>query len=81
MVTWQEEITEDMLTQLATYPGVMAYRGNAETGTVHIAVRWQRKSLCGLEMPQQTWRPENTDILCGNCRRVLRTWGLSTVTR
>lgn len=79
MVTWRGEVTEAMLTQLATYPGVMAYRGTDHTGTVHVAVRWKRVALCGLEVLQQTWRPENMDLVCGNCRRVLRAWGLKTV--
>ena len=76
MVHWQEEVKKEMLTQLATYPGVMTYRHHENGHVNHVAVRWQAKSLCGLTVPQMVWRPLDSVTICGRCQNSLRVMGL-----
>ncbi len=64
------------LSNTQEYPGVMTYRSRRRRGAIHVAVRWQGKSLCGLDVPQAVWRPERADPLCGSCRRCLRAMGI-----
>jgi len=76
MVTPEQEVTQLVLTQLSKYPGVVTYRARPSSRVVHVSVRWQLVSLCGLAVQQDTWRPADDSYLCKRCLRSVRAMGL-----
>lgn len=64
-----------VLAQIPPYPGILAYWASPTGGKIHIAVKWQGKSLCGLQVAQSTWQPVDGDGLCQNCLNAVRVMG------
>jgi len=62
--------------ELPHNPGLYGWRGGRALSKVHIAANGRLKSLCGIRVPQRVMRPEEADLICRNCERVLREQGM-----